>query len=525
VGAVATDRQGVTTDLAAVRVGRWLSLHARVARSFDGLAAVPFYPAVLAFVFVANSATVMIVPVGSLGRPAIIGVAVAVGLLVVLGLLLRDRDRGAFAAMALIFIPVSATQPWLMPAMGIAVAVAVLAIEARLGRIPWRTVTGVANAVSLGMLLALVGRSIVLDDVRSLVADVGPASGLVHGQPTATDPDIIVIMLDGHPRTDTLLDLVGVDDGEFVAGLRSRGFHVASRSHSNYTFTMGTLASTFQMQPLDALVSLDDPVLREVKSKEELRDAIGNGPVLEALRRHGYEIVAVGSGYVGVDLVSADRRYDTGGVTEFEIALIRLLGLPVIIDNLAPTWLTGSLADRIDDNLALVPVIAAAPRSQDRPRFVFVHIPSPHAPAVFRADGSVAPGEAERLMDWDRRLDPKTLTTAYAAHLAVLDGKVLATLDALDAVPSDRERIVLVFSDHGSRLDAVSDRGLREHAANLFASRFPDGSDPFGERPATINLFPVLLDHLFDAGLPLRPDRITVSTVDEQTWMELPVAP
>ena len=218
-------------------------------------------------------------------------------------------------------------------------------------------------------------------------------------------------------------------------------------------------------------------------------------------------------------------EFDTGAVSEFEIALLRLLGLPVIIDNLTPTWLTGSIADRIDDNLALVPVIAVEPRSQDRPRFAFVHIPSPHSPAVFRADGSIAPVDVERLMDWDHRLDPKALRDAYEDHLAVLDRKVLATLDALDAVPGDRERIVLVFSDHGSRLDAVSDRGLREHAANLFASRFPDGSDPFGDRPSTINLFPVLLDHLFDAGLPLQPDRITVSTVDEQTWMELPIAP
>jgi hypothetical protein len=526
VGSVTAGQQGVTTDFAAVRVGRWLSRHPSLARSFDRLAAVPFYPPILAFVFVANSATVMIVPIGALGRPAAIGVIFATALVVLLGLLLRNRDRGAFAAMALIFIPVSATQPWLVPAMGIAVAVAVLAMESRLGRIPWRTVTGVANVIGLTMLIALLGRSIVNDDVRSLVADVGgPASERIHGQASATDPDIFVIMLDGHPRTDTLLDLVGVDDSAFVAALGDRGFRVARRSHSNYTFTMGTLASTFQMRPLDQLISLDDPVLREVKSKEELRDAIADGPVLEAFRRQGYEIVAVGSGYVGADLVSADRRFDTGAVSEFEIALIRLLGLPVIIDNLAPTWLTGSLADRIDDNLALVPAIAADPRSEDRPRFAFVHIPSPHAPPVFRADGSVAPGEAERLMDWDRRLDPKTLRDAFEGHLAVLDRKVLATLDALDDVPSDRERIVLVFSDHGSRLDAVSDRGLREHAANLFASRFPDGSDPFGDRPATINLFPILLDHLFDAGLPLQPDRVTVSTVDEQTWIELPVAP
>ena len=507
------------------RVEWWFGRHPLWRSAFERLAAVPFYPAILTFVYIANAVTFMVVPLGSLRRQALIGIGISCALIIVLGVLLRNRDRGAFAAMALIVVPVSSTQPWLIPALGVAVAVAVTAIEMRLGRIPWRTVTGVGNVIALAMLLAVVGRGLASDDLGALMSDLGiQGSQRSHGSAAATSPDIYLLMLDGHPRTDTLQDVMGVDDTEFVSSLRQRGFSVAPQSHSNYTFTIGTLASSFQMRALHEITQRDDAAPGLVTGRL-MRDAITDGPVLAELRQRGYEIVAVDSGYNGVDIRSADRRFDTGAVTEFEIALLRLLGLPVIIDNVAPTWLASSIADRIDDNLALVPVIASEPRSQDRPRFVFVHIPSPHAPAVFRADGSVAPISVERLFDWGRDVDPSSLRDVYADHLAVLDRKVMDALDALDAVPSDRERLVIVFSDHGSRLDQVSELGISEHAANLVASRFPDGSDPFGDRPATINMFPVLLDHLFDAGFPLQPDRIFVSVFDGTTWTELHHAP
>jgi Sulfatase len=507
------------------RVGRWISHHPRSLSLFERLAAVPFYPAILTFVYIANAVTFMVVPLGSLRRPSLVGIVIASALVIVLGLLLRNRDRAAFAATALIVIPVSSTQPWLIPALGVAVAVAATAIESRYGRIPWRTVTGVGNVIAVAMLVVVVGRGLTSDELGALMSDLGiRVSQRSHGTADATTPDIYLLLLDGHPRTDTLQEVWGVDGGEFVAGLRQRGFRVAPKSHSNYTFTIGTLASSFQMRALHEITQRDDAAPGLVTGRL-MRDAITDGPVLAELRQRGYEIVAVDSGYNGVDIRSADRRFDTGAVTEFEIALIRLLGLPVVVDNVAPTWLASSIADRIDDNLALVPVIASEPRSQDRPRFVFVHIPSPHAPAVFRADGSVAPISVERLFDWDRDSDRAALRDAFAAHLAVLDHKVMDTIDALDAEPSDRQRVVIVFSDHGSRLDQVSEEGLSEHAANLVASRFPDGSDPFGDRPATINLFPVLLDHLFDAGLPLQPDRIFVSVFDAPTWTELQVPP
>ena len=82
--------------------------------------------------------------------------------------------------------------------------------------------------------------------------------------------------------------------------------------------------------------------------------------------------------------------------------------------------------------------------------------------------------------------------------------RVLKALDALDAAPAGRPRVVIVMSDHGTEVfsaDPVT--GLRAHVANLFASRMPDGrNDPFGVAPATVDLFPVLLNQLFNSEHP-----------------------
>ena len=53
-----------------------------------------------------------------------------------------------------------------------------------------------------------------------------------------------------------------------------------------------------------------------------------------------------------------------------------------------------------------------------------------------------------------------------------------------------------------------------------------DERDPFGERPATVNLFPLLLNQLFGAGIPLQPDVVRISDVNRPwDWFEIELEP
>ncbi len=63
----------------------------------------------------------------------------------------------------------------------------------------------------------------------------------------------------------------------------------------------------------------------------------------------------------------------------------------------------GAMRDRINAAYASATALAAEPHT--RPRFVFVHVPAPHPPTVFRADGSPENGSPDAA--WDVYRDPR----------------------------------------------------------------------------------------------------------------------
>ena len=61
-------------------------------------------------------------------------------------------------------------------------------------------------------------------------------------------PDIYYIVLDGYPRSDSLAHYFDFDNSSFPQALRERGFYIADASHSNYTMTFLSIASSLNMR-------------------------------------------------------------------------------------------------------------------------------------------------------------------------------------------------------------------------------------------------------------------------------------
>lgn len=94
-------------------------------------------------------------------------------------------------------------------------------------------------------------------------------------------PDIIYIVPDRYGSADVLADIFHYDNMPFLDSLRARGFAIAPEARANYLRTKHSLASTFNMQYLNAFLSYMDG---KTNSPKPLYSLIENNLVVRRLR-------------------------------------------------------------------------------------------------------------------------------------------------------------------------------------------------------------------------------------------------
>jgi hypothetical protein len=427
-------------------------------------------------------------------------------------ILLGDRDRGGIFATLAIFLFVVGADVLIAVLLG--GAIGLLFVERYVvppaRRFRWRVIGRFFSTVTAILLLAIGIQAIQSGTpgliVRALAeeAPFRPASSVPT--PSAdTHPDIYLLLLDGHARPDVLRRVFGHDGSGFVTALETRGFEVATQSRTNYALTVQVMASMFHMRPLQEIDAVR-PLLDNTSSRPPgavIRTAINDGPVLERFREEGYELVALASSYEQPALRSVDRWIDTGELNEFEVNLFRRSILRPLLPLVAPDWVSSSYRSRVDNEFLSLASLAA--ERSARPRFVFAHLPSPHAPWIRHADGS-----PRTVLDVDAMgaetpastgLDKQALIEGYAGQVAWTDRRLIEAVDEIVA-NSATPPVIVAFGDHGSWIGA--DGGdIRLRFLPLFAARMPDGSRPFPDDIDLVNLFPVLFGSLFGDDFPL----------------------
>jgi hypothetical protein len=319
-------------------------------------------------------------------------------------------------------------------------------------------------------------------------------------------------MLDGYPRAEAVRRLVGHDNRPFLAELERRGFDVATESRSNYGATMLSLASMLNMAYLDEIPSLRPALSLQTERQPAFRDVTNDNAVFAYVRQHGYQVVVSASGFEEASVRRSDVFLDGGQLNEFEVVLARLTALEPWIETIAPDFVGAQHRSRVLSNFAHLREVAAAP--SDAPRFVFAHVPSPHAPIVFDANGGGYPARFFRMYEYvtDTEADRVLLAERYRGQIEYTNRLVLETIDAIQA-SSSRPAVILIFSDHGSltKLDDDDALGLRERVTNFFAAATPAVDGAFPDDISLVNVFPRLFNMYFGAGIPERPNRSLLS--------------
>jgi hypothetical protein len=359
----------------------------------------------------------------------------------------------------------------------------------RLGRLASTVLGGVSVVLTIALVLKLVGDGVVENSWSEFSLD-GAARSV--GEPAEGSPDLIVILLDAYPG-ERASRIAGADASAFPAALVQRGFRVQADSHSNYLFTGLTLGSMFAMQHIDENPSLGAPWDAADGDARRLREAINGGRALELFAQAGYETISIASGFDHAEVRRVDRFVSPVEPGEFDVALLRLLAAGDIIDTLAPDLLSSLQRSRVLDSMDLAAEIAAEPH--DRPRFLYAHVPAPHAPWVFGPNGE--PRQARLTTFYsddpgDLGVDQQTAFDLSADQARFMGER---TLDLVDAILASavRPTTIVVMSDHGTgvQLDPKdpAETNLEERFSNFLAIRTHDGQDLLATRLTPVNLF------------------------------------
>jgi hypothetical protein len=489
------------------------------------------HPVLAASAYVLNTALANeITPPGYLR--ALIGAAVLAGLLTIGGwAVFRNRWDGALFATAFILLavsPVSVGWVWvslrgafgpslgtlitggiLIAALG-AVGVRTLQLRRRGSPLP-RPSAEAMNVFFVALLVMVVVTRGFGGIGEHAAAPVPPPAGWSIGD--RATPDIVILLLDGYPRSDVLGRRLSADNSSFLDALRERGFDVATTSHSNYPATGFTLASLFQMRYLDQVPSLQPLAGTGQQADGALRDAAESGQAFSILRSAGYQVTMSASGYEHATLRNAaDRFLDSGELNDFERSALHRTWLLYPLDIVWPQIFTDAQRDRVVHGFDYLDTIATEAR--DGPRFVFIHVPAPHLPLVVRSDGTATDLAASRFET--RKRDGYGMTVAeyadaWQSEIDYLDARVLGGIDLLLASSSGREAVVLVMSDHGYGFEPVQG-DTQAKLANLLAARTPNAPRLLADGPTPVNWFRILFNQYLGTDLSLLPDRFFVQT-------------
>jgi hypothetical protein len=243
----------------------------------------------------------------------------------------------------------------------------------------------------------------------------------------------------------------------------------------------------------------------------EIRRLSTKPRVFDQFRELGYEVVAVASGFEEVALRGADRFIDTGQANELEIRVIGNTAIAPVVQLLDPDWFADQQRSRVVSVFDAAAVLSREPH--ERPRFVLVHVPSPHAPIIFAADGSAVPmSDLPNFYDdtfIHRPLPRSEALAQYAGQVAHIDDLSLTAVDqvlASDPTPP----VVLIVSDHGSGVGLdwrnLADSDLDERTANLFAAYVPGRPGVFPPDVSLVNVFGLLFGACFGRAYEPQPD-------------------
>ncbi|MFC2026004.1 hypothetical protein ACFLUC_02290 [Chloroflexota bacterium] len=326
-------------------------------------------------------------------------------------------------------------------------------------------------------------------------------------RPNELSPDIYYVILDAYARDDTLLEDFKLDNSQFLTQLEDIGFFVGYCSQSNYAQTALSLATSLNLNYLEAL---GDQYTPGSTTRVGIRELIQDSKVRNLLENLGYLVVSFETGFKitqweDADIYKSPRKgiqgdsQFFGGINDFEVLLLRNSLVRIVIDGsvLLPQFLQPDLDNPkrvhhervhyVIDQLGQLPDIPG-------PKFVFAHLVIPHGPFVFEANGD--------FVEYDKLYHP-----GYKDQITFINHQLAPILQEIIR-NSDPKPIIILQADHGAVRSAPD---KRMHILNAYF--LPgDGEELVYEGISPVNTFRIIFNRYFGGNYDLLEDVSYFST-------------
>lgn len=455
-----------------------------------------------------------LVPLADGARLMLLAAFAALVLTALLRLVLRDWGRAALVAAPLMAVLAEGHAMGGAVSAGMLAAALVLLVVLRLKPFDAAPLNAGLNAALLVLVAFPVAAKLQAEETihpptttplfrQPLAERAGPPAGL---------PDVYFLLVDGLGQPATVRPLFDIPPGTLTEGLRSRGARVLRFCHSNYPQTALSVAATFNVAPLSAL--LDIPEVRS-RDRRPLAELVGDSRVVRAFREAGYRIVTFPSGYPLTRFANPDaRRRPRLDPNFLEFYVLNDGALPLVLPLLGrgPADLQYALhrhrLDYIFDHLQ----DARDGARPDQPVFVFAHLLTPHPPFVWGPGG--ADLRSKNLFsfgdgnDWTNANRGETVPYGvfWKHQAAWVMQRLATTVDAIRAA-SPRPPVIIIEGDHGpgsqTNWDYPRLTNLTERFGIFSAWFLPPGLDvPLRDDMTAMATFPALFNGLFGTPQP-----------------------
>lgn len=281
--------------------------------------------------------------------------------------------------------------------------------------------------------------------VRSTMPSYSQPIETLSAEKDQSLPDVYYIILDSYTRSDVLENVYGYDNSPFLAKLEQMGFDVAECSTSNYMWTRLSISSALNMGYLQ-----ENPVYVAASDKDVVtEDLIKHSLVRKTFESLGYHTVAFATGFPFNEITDSDLFLEPpssmASIRGFDALLVQTTLLRVLQDfGYIHINQTASAQFRDRTLFALSEFDDLAQMAG--PKFVYIHIITPHPPFVFGAHGEVI--DPKDFISTEGQYTDDSYFDGYTDQVEFISDQIVQSIQKLIR-QSPVAPIIILQGDHG----------------------------------------------------------------------------